>query len=202
MDLYGHHLSAPTREVRILCQELGIKYQLIPVKQDPDSPYLPEVLDPMCRVPMIDDEGFYLSEVHAIQRYLAAKKPSPWYPEQIARRALVDQWLAWQGLRLAPQCGLIVYHRLFANTGPQAEPLIEQALGLLHGVLPELNSQLDRQAYLCGESPTLADIAVSSSLTYLEMARIDLAEYPATLTWWQKLKIRVSWQKTAPENER
>uniref|UniRef100_UPI00356712B1 glutathione S-transferase N-terminal domain-containing protein n=1 Tax=Immundisolibacter sp. TaxID=1934948 RepID=UPI00356712B1 len=72
LDLYGHSWSAPSREVRILCAELALDYRFIEVKQAEAGDYLPEALNPACKVPMIDEGGFILGEAHAILRYLAA----------------------------------------------------------------------------------------------------------------------------------
>lgn len=201
MDIYGHPFSAPTREVRVLCHELSLEYRLIPVKQDRRQPYLPEALDPACRVPMLEDEGFSLSEVHAIQRYLAGKQPSSWYPAELVERALVDQWLDWQGQRFGPACALLAYHRFFAQTGPAGEPLVDQALALLQRILPELETRLERHDYLGGTAPTLADIAVASSVAYLELAGMTLQEQPMAQGWWQRFRARASWSATHPELE-
>ena len=197
MNLYGHQESAPTREIRILCEELGLSYQMVPVKQDRSSPYLPELLDPACRVPMIDDQGFILSETHAIQRYLTTKCASPWYPSDRTHRALVDQWMDWQALRLAPQCALIAYHRVFANTGPSAEALVGVAEGILHKILPELEDRLKNERFITGNTPTLADIGVACYLDYLVRAAVDLSHYPAIRNWWHAFGNRPSWSRTA-----
>ncbi|MGK2942307.1 MAG: glutathione S-transferase family protein, partial [Immundisolibacter sp.] len=113
LDLYGHPWSAPTREVRILCAELAVDYRFIEVKQAEAGDYLPEALNPACKVPMIDADGFILGEAHAILRYLAVGHDTAgaWYPAAPQVRARVDQWLDWQALRLGRLAADLVRQR-------------------------------------------------------------------------------------------
>merc|ERR1711971_62441 len=56
-------------------------------------------LNPFQRVPVIDDDGFVLTESCAILKYLAAKHnvAEHWYPKQnLQAQARVDEYLNWQ----------------------------------------------------------------------------------------------------------
>lgn len=57
-------------------------------------------------VPCIVDDGFKLSESIAIIRYLAqkCKVPDNLYPQDVKKRALVDEYLEWQHLNTRFAC--------------------------------------------------------------------------------------------------
>lgn len=198
LDLYGHPWSAPTREVRILCAELGIEHRFIEVKQAEAGDYLPEALNPACKVPMIDEDGFILGEAHAILRYLAARHDpaSVWYPAAIDSRSTVDQWLDWQALRLGRLAAELARQRRFRPDAPDAVACA-QAERLLGLILPELDMELKASAFVCGQTPTLADIAIFTSVDYLRLAGFDSARFGALGAWFQTCAARPAWAASA-----
>lgn len=194
LDLYGHPWSAPTREVRILCAELGVDYRFIEVKQAEAGDYLPEALNPACKVPMIDEGGFILGEAHAILRYLAARHDTAgvWYPAQIDLRAKVDQWLDWQALRLGRLAAQLLRQRRFRPDAPDAAASAE-AERLLGLILPELDMELKATPFVCGQHATLADIAIFTSVDYLHLAGFDLTPFGALTAWFETCAARPGW---------
>ncbi len=198
LDLYGHPWSAPTREVRILCAELGVDYRFVEVKQAEAGDYLPEALNPACKVPMIDEDGFILGEAHAIVRYLAARHDTAgtWYPATTERRARVDQWLDWQALRLGRLAAELVRQRRFRSGAPDEQACAE-AERLLTLILPELDMELKASPFVCGQHPTLADIAIFTSSDYLRLAGFDLARFGALAAWFGTCADRQAWSDSA-----
>jgi glutathione S-transferase len=194
LDLYGHPWSAPTREVRILCAELDIDYRFVEVKQAEAGDYLPEALNPACKVPMIDEGGFILGEAHAILRYLAARHDTAgvWYPAQIDLRAKVDQWLDWQALRLGRLAAQLARERRFRPDAPDPAACAE-AERLLGLILPELDMELKATPFVCGQHPTLADIAIFTSAEYLQVAGFALGGFNALADWYARCATRPAW---------
>jgi glutathione S-transferase len=193
IDLYGHPWSAPTREVRILCAELGVDYRFIEVKQAEAGDYLPEALNAACKVPMIDEGGFILGEAHAILRYLAATRGADaWYPAEPQPRARVDQWLDWQALRLGRLAAQLARERHF-KPGPADTAACAGAERLLRLILPELDMELKAAPFLGGPHPGLADIAIFTSAEYLKLAGFDLGPYPALCRWFEACAARPGW---------
>jgi glutathione S-transferase len=194
IDLYGHPWSAPTREVRIACAELGIEHRFIEVKQAEAGDYLPEALNAACKVPMIDADGFILGEAHAIVRYLAATHGGDaWYPVAPQARARVDQWLDWQALRLGRLAAQLARERRFKPGGPD-EAACAEAERLLGLILPELDMELKAAPFIGSEQPTLADIAVYTSVEYLRIAGFGLASFPAIARWADTCTARPGWE--------
>ena len=192
MDIYGHPLSAPTREILILCAELGIEYDFIEVKQG-DQPYLPEALNPLCKVPMIDDDGFMLAEVHAIQRYLVGQygADSKLYPAEPAPRGIADQWLAWQLQRLALQSAEQFYCKRLNAQVEDGESRLAASANLLRQLLPELELALT-DGTLDGKQLSLVVIALVVSLDQLVASDFDLTRWPAISAF------EASWVGVAP----
>lgn len=178
MDVYGHRLSATTREILILCAELGLSCELVEVGQG-DEPYLPEALNPLCKVPMLDDEGFVLAETHAIQRYLVSKVGGGdrLYPADLQQRALADQWLQWQAIRLAPQVAQLIYCRCYNPAADDAIRRVETAKQILNQLLPELERAL-ADGELNPSPLSLVSIALGVSLEQLLQAGFLLTNWP------------------------
>ena len=66
-------------------------------------------------------------------------------------------------------------------------------------ILPVMNDALGKPPYLCGDQPTLADLAAASNIAYLDMCKYDLSPYPMVVKWYGGMKARPSFTKTAPQ---
>lgn len=201
MKLYGHPYSNAARRVQMLCEECGIPYTYQLVDLMKGEQYTPEylALNPNGKVPVIDDDGFVLWESQAIMRYLCDKhKAQAWYPAEPKARAHVEGWLDWNQTRLGPEAGKIMFNTFFAGDkgNPQA---IEDGKKWLAKILPVMDGELSKRKYLCGEQPTLADLAAVTNIAYLEMCKYDWSSYPAVTKWYSTMKNRPSFAKTAPK---
>ena len=202
MKLYGHPFSNAARRVQMLCEELSVPYTYETVDLQGGKQYTPEYqkLNPNSKVPVIDDDGFVLTESQAIMRYLADKhKAHTWYPTDLKARAHAEEWLDWNQSRLGPEAGKIMFNTHFAGD-KRNDQAIEDGKKWLEKILPVMDSVLAKRKYLCGEQPTLPDLAVATNLAYLEMCQCDLGAYPAVMKWYGAIKDRPSFAKTAPKS--
>jgi glutathione S-transferase len=199
MELYGFPLSSHARRVQMLCEEIGIPYNYRTVDLDKNeqsaSTFL--ALNPNGKVPAIDDDGFTLWESHAIMRYLADKhRAKSWYPTEPRARASVEAWLDWNHTRLGQEAGKMAFHTLILkDKGDPAR--VADARKWLEKILPVMDAVLQKQPYLCGAGPTLPDLSAATNMAYLEMCRYDLSPYPAVIRWYEAMKARPSFSKTA-----
>ena len=101
MKFFFDLLSQPSRALYIFLKMNKIPYQSVPVALR-NGEHLTEDfkqnVNRFQKVPCIDDNGFKLSESVAIFRYLAAENQieDHWYPVDVKKRALVDEYMEWQ----------------------------------------------------------------------------------------------------------
>ena len=92
MKLYMHPVSTGARPVRLLLAEYGIACdeEIVDITQGAhhQEPYAS--LNPSRLVPMLDDDGFRLTESSAILKYIAEKYDLPCYPKDLKKRARVN----------------------------------------------------------------------------------------------------------------
>ena len=97
MKLYMHPVSMTSRPVRLFMAEKGLKAdeEVIDLMTGAhfQEPYAS--LNPSKLVPMLDDDGFKLTESSAILKYLAEKFDLPEYPKDLKQRAKVNEVMDW-----------------------------------------------------------------------------------------------------------
>lgn len=191
LKIYGSDLSGPACKVRFVAHHLGIKYDYIVVNLRDGEQHRPEFckINPVGKVPAIDDEGFYLSESNAICRYLADKKGSSIYPRGLKERALVDQWLDFGSMHVTASVSKVVYNRIFAPMRKVEvdERSIKEGLEFLARFLPVVDRQLESNVFLLGRSITLADFNMLAGLDPVEAAHIDIGKYSNICRWRNEL---------------
>ena len=199
ITIYGNEFSSPSNKVRYVANALGIDYEYKPVDlmggANKTESYLK--LHPAGKVPVLQDGDFVLFESNAILRYLAQKVSSSLYPQEIKRRAVVDQWMDFASLHVGPALGKVFFNRVayqFLNTEVDPRSLAD-GLQFLQRFLPVLEGQLAKSAYLAGPELTLADFALLASLDQAEAAGVELSVYPALSQWRKELIAKDFYQK-------
>ncbi len=192
LTIYGSDLSSPANKVRFVANYLGLKYEYKKIDLGAGEQRKPEILklNPVGKVPFIDDDGFVLAESGAIIKYLADKVGSSLYPKGLKERALVDQEIDFVTLHVNAALQKIVYNRVFAPRRKIAvdERSLEEGLNFLGRFLPIVEAQLAKSAYLAGNTLTLADMTLLSGLDPAEVAGIDLSSYPGIRAWRENLR--------------
>ena len=128
---------------------------------------------PFGRVPVLEHGDFRLYETQAILRYLDRVVPDPQLtPRDPRRAARMDQAMNINDWYLFPGAGAVIgFQRV---VGPRLmgltpdEGAIAAALPKARAVFEELAQLLGEQAYLSGESVTLADLMLAPQLDFLE----------------------------------
>jgi len=109
-------------KVTILLEELGWKYNVIPVNIGKGEQFQPEFLkiSPNNRIPaMVDHDGpggkpIAIFESGAILMYLAEKSGWKFMPQDMRRRYDVMQWLMFQMASVGPMLGQAHHFRRYA----------------------------------------------------------------------------------------
>ena len=81
-------------------------------------------VNPMGQVPAIDDNGFLLTESHAILTYIHATRglPDHWYPSELKARAMVNRYLHWHHTNLRAGEALIFVNVIAPVLGISVPP--------------------------------------------------------------------------------
>ncbi len=197
IKLYG---GALTRAfiVEWYLEELAIPYEFVCLDMQTGAHLKPEFLtiNPMGKLPAIEDGNFKLWESGAILLYLAQKYDQ--LPESLEQRAEISQWIFFANATLIP--GLFVPANLEREYPRLFKPL---------------NDIFQRQPFVLGEKFSVVDVAVGSVLAQIpillkldlsfypeevissikHLSKIDFNAYPALLNYIQRIGERPAFKK-------
>ena len=189
--IYGSSLSFPTNKVRYVANYLAIPFKFQPVNLGAGEQRQAgfQLINPLAKVPAIDDDGFTLGESNAIIRYLADKNQSPLYPKELQQRALVDQWMDYASQHIGIATSKIMFNTYFYKllNIAQDERSLQDGRYYLAQYLPVVENQLSQHTHVINERLTLADFTLLAALDVSELCNIDLASFPHLKTWRKKL---------------
>lgn len=201
VKVYLDLLSQPCRAVFIFLKNNKIPHTVDYValrKGEQRSPAFTK-LNPMQKVPVMDDNGFVLTESDAILKYLATtyNVPDHWYPREPVRRARVDEYTAWHHMNTRLHAAKVFIYEVLlpAMTGqPTDAGKVDKALAELEETLDKLeNMFLKRQAFLCGDDISLADLlAVCELMQPLGGGRDILKDRPKLQSWKSRVQSALS----------
>lgn len=200
--LYNNPMSQHARRVRALLEITGIQYELINVGFE-NNEYLSEAylaINPNHQVPTLVDGDIKIHESNAIMRYLCFKHDlDDLYPLLLVKRALVEQWLDWGQCRLAGAVMNIVLYTVFMPELNNQEA-IEAGHNMMKELTPILSAGLDRNKFLAGDKPTIADLAIASNLTQLAFADA-MPNDENIVNWYQRMSDIPGVQVTLPNQQ-
>jgi glutathione S-transferase len=192
LTIYGSDLSGPAIKVRLTASFLGIdhKWQIINLREGEQKQEWFLKINPVGKIPAMDDEGFHLFESNTICKYLCDKYHSPLYPPEGKKRATIDQWIDYVSFHIGANFAPVMYNRVFAALRgiPVNEKAIADGLEFLKQYFPIIEKQLSQHKYIVSQDVSLADIVLFATLEPTEMAQIDLAAYPKLTAWRSELK--------------
>lgn len=202
MKLYFHPASTVSRMVMLFAAHEGLALDYVLVDLMTGAHHQPEykAINPNALVPVLDDDGFVLTESAAILRYLAGKAGSQAYPMDLQARARVDEAMAWFYGNYYKDFGYgLVYPQLFPHHRRRSDEAHaatiawgqEKTLRWL-GVL-ESHFLGRGNAFLCGDAPTLADYVGAEMLVMGELVGCTFAEFPNIRAWIGRMKALPHW---------
>ncbi|NP_956815.2 glutathione S-transferase theta-2 [Danio rerio] len=194
-------MSQPCRAVLIFLKHNKIPHTVEQIAIRKGEQKTPEFtkLNPMQKVPVLEDNGFVLTESDAILKYLATtyKVPDHWYPKLPEKRARVDEYTAWHHMNTRMHAATVFWQEVLLPlmTGQPANTAkLEKALSDLSGTLDKLeNMFLKRQAFLCGDDISLADLlAICELMQPMSSGRDILKDRPKLLSWRSRVQSALS----------
>jgi glutathione S-transferase len=154
-------------------------------------------------VPVLDDNGFILTESAAILRYLSCKfnVDQHWYPRSnLEQRARVDEFIAWwyDNLRYGSRC--LMMSKFLPTVMPSGDPSDPR----LESVYKEGRSTYakslkymetvflsDNKRFVAGDEVSVADLLAASEIMQCALVESDISQYPRVLAWLQRVRQSV-----------
>jgi glutathione S-transferase len=202
--LYDCSTSSNALKVRFALAELGLRYERVPVPIARPRPSWYLERNPIGLIPSLSDDGWLLSESHAILRYLAAREGrEDLYPVDLADRARVDEFLDRFATFFRP-----AFHRheipalgWTVNGGLRSrDPDEAEAARAAEAIAPVLQTLDD---FVVAEGTvlrrfTIADCAIAPVLNRTRHTGLDHTPFPSLLALREALLARPAWAAAEP----
>ncbi|HEY3779334.1 MAG TPA: glutathione S-transferase family protein [Rhizomicrobium sp.] len=202
MTLKLHVFPPSPRAFKVLfaARQLGIDHELCFVDLGNRDQHAPgfAALNPNRRMPVLEEDGFYLWESNAIVEYLASKKEQ-WLPRDTRARLAITKWLYWESNHWDPACAIFVFERLVKSLfglGETSASEIARGEAAFARLGPVLNGELEQHRYVTGDALTIADLALASPFCVAAQAGYPLDEYRAIQRWRADLESLPAWKET------
>ena len=155
-------------------------------------------VNPNASFPALKDGDFILWESNAILQYAADKVGNTSaYPTDLKTRADINRWLLWESSSWFGSC----YKYLVENC---VKPLLGDVTDTnvlaneeenFHKLAGILDSRLEGSAFLCGNEPTIADVAIAAPMHLHAWSKLPLTDHPNLVQWMTSKIENFSWWK-------
>ena len=190
IKLYGFD-TINTFKVLMFLAETNEEFEFVPINIRTGEQHKPEFLaiNPAGKVPVLSDGIHCQTESNAILLSLAQKtgwgvaKDPNIRDEQIA-------WLFYQASTQGPHFGQIEHWSRFAKT-PNPEALAQHRV-IANRIIAYLDKQLNGKQHLCGETFSIADIALFPWLHVHDHLGLSLEKAENLAGWLARIRHRPS----------
>ncbi len=201
LRLYYDPASTTCRPIILFASETGIPldYQLVDLFSDENRSEVYTRLNPNQAVPVLEHDGFVLTESSAILKYLADLTDSPAYPKDLKARARVNEVMDFFNTYLMRDYVYgLVYSRVLAHyrlPGPAQKQFVALHEPRAAKRLKALDAWIGSKQFICGNSITIADYFGSGIISAGELVGLDLRAYPGVARWMNTMKALPSWDE-------
>ncbi|XP_059475185.1 glutathione S-transferase theta-1-like isoform X2 [Neocloeon triangulifer] len=201
MKLYFDLMSQPARAVYMFLRKTNIPFEPKRIDLKKGQHFSDEYktnVNPFGLVPVIDDNGFKLTESVAILRYLSREKgvADHWYPKDSKLQARIDEYLEWQHLNTRANCAMYfrVKFLMPLMTGkPPTEKDLNKWMKSMNETLDKIeNIWLKDTPFLNSHQISIADILGACEIEQPRMAGFDpFANRPVLAAWMDRVKKEI-----------
>lgn len=167
---------------------IGVEFdKMITINTRAGEQLKPEYLriNPQHTIPTLVDKDFSLWESRAIMVYLVEKyaKNDALYPNDPQKRALINQRLYFDMGTFYKSFADYYYPQIFQKLPANEEQFkkIQDSFGLLDTFLKD-------NSFVAGDSQSLADIAMLSSVSTFDVAGFAVKDYSNVQRWYEQAK--------------
>lgn len=186
MKLYDWPLSGNAYKIRLFLSLLGKKYERVTVDLRSGESRRPEFLkrNPRGQIPVLEDGETTVWDSQAILVYLARRYGGErWLPLDPAAMAEVAQWLAVAGNEL-----LFGLARARAVKIFRRDYDLEACQDYGRAGLDVLDARLEREDWLAGPRPTIADVACYPYVALAPEGAVSLDVWSNVLAWLRRVQ--------------
>ena len=199
IDLY-FWMTPNGYKVTIMLEELGWKYNVIPINIGKGDQFKPDFLkiSPNNRMPaLVDHEGpdgrpISVFESGAMLMYLAEKAGFQFMPQDMRRRYDVIQWLMFQMASVGPMLGQAHHFRRYAPE--KIEYAVDRYTNEARRIYGVIDKRAGEAPYLAGEY-SIADMATYPWLRTHNWQGQDLNDFPNLKRWYDSIEARPAVQR-------
>lgn len=202
LTIYHSPMSRSTRVIWF-CEEIGLEYQLRTLEMFSDEMTSAEYLrvNPLGKVPAIDDNGFVVWETGAILHYLNAKYASqtllPPPATEAGARAL--QWLEFGENPLTVIMGEIAAHSGPMPAERQIPALVARGEEMAPNLVAIIEDALGDQQWIVGDEFSAADIALIFGLMIADYLGFVTDSSPRVRAYLARGMARPAFQRAAAQ---
>jgi len=187
LRLHRHPLSGHCHRVELLLSLLGLRFERIEVDLSRRAHKTPEFLaqNAFGQVPVLEDAGLAIADSNAILVYLARRYDASeqWFPPDPVSAARVQRWLS---IAAGPLASGPAAARLAAVFGAKLDRA--HALSVGRELYRVLDAELRARAFLVGDAPTIADVALYSYTAHAPEGGLSLEAYPSIRSWLARIE--------------
>ncbi len=198
MELLLDPRTINSRKVLAGCKLVGAEYTLNRLdyfQAEQTSPaYL--AINPMASMPALKDGSFTLWESNAILQYAAEKVGNTSaYPTDLQTRADVNRWLLWESSSWFGSCYKYVVENCVKPLlgGETDQSILDAEEPNFHKLAGILDARLAGSRYMCGDQPTIADVAIAAPMHIHGYFKLPLSEHPNLVRWMTQDVEKQSW---------
>lgn len=192
--IYGRKTSINVQAVMWAAAELGIAVDRLDYGGAFGGTDTPEFLamNPMGRVPVLQDTEVTMFESQAILRYLAGTAgPTSLWPASPATRAPVDQWMEWAKGTVTAAFNYKVFWQLVRTSRAERDAeLVATGIEEVKVLMGIAERQIADNGWLARHEITLADISFGTGLFRYFTLDFDRADLPALAEYYARLTER------------
>ncbi len=201
MELLADPITVNCRKVIAGMKMLGADYTLTKIDYFKGEQKSPEyvAVNPMATIPAMRDGDLVLTESNSILQYVADKLgKADAYPTDLTTRADINRWLLWECGQWFPSCYVyLVENCVKPLLGAETDQsVLDGEADNFHKLADILDARLANSTYICGETPTIADVAVAAPMHLHGWMKLPLENHPNIRRWIADIEAQPWWKAT------